>query len=399
MLRRSNLKGYSVPNILEKVVVKMFADDTTVYLDKTDSFEELQAILDRWCRASSAKFNVGKTEVIPVGSPAYRAFLLAYRRLNDLDGPIPDNIHIVREGESVRILGGHVGNGIDNFVMWTPVVEKIDAALARWDALHPTLEARCQVVQITIGSMTQYLTQVNEMQPQTMKHLLKSQREFMWGGKSSPVQREMLMAPRAQGGKKMLDLRARNDALQLMKLKTYLDLDPETRATWCFLTDRRLQKIVTDPTSFDAPALVNCFIQNWKPNERKWPKRHREMLRCAKKYGVIFDTGNPSSEIQEQIPLWHHFGEDPEKRQTNNSMACRCLRENHGILYVHEGMDMIRRLQSNTHRKTPNCRCPACVEDRRSLGSLGARCKITCLYFASIFKVFYKYTHNMTVIY
>ncbi|KAJ7139963.1 hypothetical protein C8R43DRAFT_820840, partial [Mycena crocata] len=218
MLRCSNLKGYSVPQVLEKVVVKMFADDTTVYLDKSDSFDELQAILNKWCQASSAKFNVGKTEVIPVGSPAYRAYLLAYRKLNDIDGPIPDNIHIVREGEAVRILGGHVGNGIDNFVMWTPIVEKIDAALARWDAIHPTLEARCQIVQITIGSMTQYLTQVNEMQPETLNHLLKAQREFMWSGKSSPVQRETLMAPRTQGGKKLLDLKARNEALQLMKL-------------------------------------------------------------------------------------------------------------------------------------------------------------------------------------
>ncbi|KAJ7157686.1 hypothetical protein C8R43DRAFT_883162 [Mycena crocata] len=368
MLRKSNLKGYSVPDVLEKVVVRMFADDTTVYLDKTDSFEELQSILDKWCRASSAKFNVGKTEVIPVGSPAYRAFLLAYRKLNDLDGPIPDNIHIVREGESVRILGGHVGNGIDDFVMWTPIVEKIDAALARWEALHPTLEARCQIVQITIGSMTQYLTQVNEMQPQTVNHLLKSQREFMWGGKLSPVQRDMLMAPRLQGGKNMLDLKARNDALQIMKLKTYLDLDHKTRATWCYLADQRLRRMVTNPDGFDTEALGNCFMQKWKPNEKKWPKRHRGMLRCAKKYGVEFDTENPSQEIRGEIPLWHHLAEDPEKRQTNNSPACKCLRENHGVLYVHEGMAMLQRLRDVTHRRTPKCKCSACQDDRRSRG-------------------------------
>ncbi|KAJ6554397.1 hypothetical protein B0H19DRAFT_852533, partial [Mycena capillaripes] len=70
MLRNSNLKGYKVPNLREKLVTTLFADDTTVYLFEQDSYEELEAIL--WCRASSAKFNSGKTEVIPIGSPEYR---------------------------------------------------------------------------------------------------------------------------------------------------------------------------------------------------------------------------------------------------------------------------------------------------------------------------------------
>ncbi|KAJ7663724.1 hypothetical protein DFH06DRAFT_924300, partial [Mycena polygramma] len=218
MLRCSELKGYSVPKVLEKVVVKMFADDTTVYLDENDSFDELQRLLAKWCQASSAKFNVSKTEVIPVGSPDYRETLIESRKLNDTDNPIPANIHIAKDGESVRILGGHVGNKISDFAMWTPVVEKIDAALARWDSLHPTLEARCQIVQITIGAMTQYLTQVNEMPDHIFKHLVKAEREFMWGGKSAPVSLNVLMAPRDAGGKNLLDLQARNQALQFVKL-------------------------------------------------------------------------------------------------------------------------------------------------------------------------------------
>jgi hypothetical protein len=47
MLRKSNLRGYSIPHVMEKVVVKMFADDTTVYLDAEDSFDGLQLILKK----------------------------------------------------------------------------------------------------------------------------------------------------------------------------------------------------------------------------------------------------------------------------------------------------------------------------------------------------------------
>jgi hypothetical protein len=117
----------------------------------------------------------------------------------------------------------------------------------------------------------------------------------------------MLMAPREVGGKNLLDLNARN-ALQLMKLKTYLELDSDNRATWASLLDRHLQKIATIDSRADEESLVNSFYQDWNPNERKRPKRHRAMLKCAKKYGVEFDLTSPSCEILGKMPLWHHSG-------------------------------------------------------------------------------------------
>lgn len=169
----------------------MFADDTTVYLGTTDSFDKMQKLLQKWGDASSAKFNVGKTEVIPVGSPEYRQKVIDTRGLNDNE-QIPENIHVAKDGESVQILGGHVGNNIDNFTMWTPVIKKIDADLVRWEALHLTIETKAQIVQITIRSMTQYLTQVNEMPPQIFTHLERAMRKFIWSGKAAPRSMEML---------------------------------------------------------------------------------------------------------------------------------------------------------------------------------------------------------------
>ncbi|KAJ7601415.1 hypothetical protein B0H17DRAFT_969783, partial [Mycena rosella] len=105
--------------------------------------------------------------------------------------------------------------------------------------------------------------------------------------------------------------------------------------------------------------------QTWSPNERKWPKRHKEMLKCAKKYGVEFDTFNPSRGIQGQLPLWHHFGENEDKTQVNNSKACKCLRANHGVKTVQDGLEIMKRLTNAEHKRSPACRCLACSEDRR----------------------------------
>ncbi|KAJ7238108.1 hypothetical protein B0H12DRAFT_1025980 [Mycena haematopus] len=135
--------------------------------------------------------------------------------------------------------------------------------------------------------MSQYLTQVNGMPDKIEKHLLKAQREFMWGGaKSSPVQREMLVAPIEAGGKNLLDLKARNDAIQIMKLKTYLELDPEMRTTWGYIVDARLQNADVKSSNVDAKSYANMFLQTWRANQRKLPNTVRPMIKVAQKYGV-----------------------------------------------------------------------------------------------------------------
>jgi hypothetical protein len=163
MLRNSNIKGFTIPKLQDRLVTTLFADDTTVYLSKDDSYADLEEILAKWCRASSAKFNTGKTEIIPIGRLEYRQSVINTRKINDHDITIPDSVNIAKDGESVRILGARVGNKVDDNSVWTPTVEKINASLERWDRRHPTLEMRRHIVQMTIGSMTQYLTQVNGM--------------------------------------------------------------------------------------------------------------------------------------------------------------------------------------------------------------------------------------------
>jgi hypothetical protein len=194
-LRHSNLTGYRVSELVGDIVTALFADDTTVYLREEDNFDNLQRVLGKWCQASSAKFNVGKTEIIPIGTHEYRSSVIETRMLNPRDAPLPGHIHIAKEGESVRILGARIGNGLDAHAVWTPTIEKIDAALERWERTHPTLEARRHIVQTTIGSMTQYLTQVNGMPKSIEKILTKMEWDFVWGGKSPPVQRDTLLAP------------------------------------------------------------------------------------------------------------------------------------------------------------------------------------------------------------
>lgn len=91
-LRASDLRGYDIPGASERLIATLFADDTTTFLRKEDSFEDLMSILDVWCTASGAKFNKEKIEVIPIGRPEYRAAFLENRRPTPNSSPSPSHI-------------------------------------------------------------------------------------------------------------------------------------------------------------------------------------------------------------------------------------------------------------------------------------------------------------------
>ena len=78
--------------------MNLFADDTTTFLAVDDDFGRLQALLDDWCIALTAKFNVKKTEVIPIGSSEFQRSVIATQRTKDESNPIPEDIKIAGGG-------------------------------------------------------------------------------------------------------------------------------------------------------------------------------------------------------------------------------------------------------------------------------------------------------------
>jgi hypothetical protein len=71
-LRNSDkLKGYNIPGITDKIIVNLYADDTTIFLSELDKYSDLETILSKWCCASGAKFNLEKTEIIPIGTKTH----------------------------------------------------------------------------------------------------------------------------------------------------------------------------------------------------------------------------------------------------------------------------------------------------------------------------------------
>ena len=148
-----NIKGFSVPGLIDKLAIKLFANDTNLYLSREDNLQTVQGILDEWCEISGAKFNQEKTEIIPIGREEHRHNVVATRKLSPRDPtPLPEGTRIARDGDAVRMLGAWIGNRIEDITPWEPIINKINTKLGRWKRTHPSLNGRKIITQMIVVS-------------------------------------------------------------------------------------------------------------------------------------------------------------------------------------------------------------------------------------------------------
>ncbi|KAG7443943.1 uncharacterized protein BT62DRAFT_901588, partial [Guyanagaster necrorhizus] len=93
---KSNLKGLDISGSEEHLIAKLFADNTATFLYEED-FKELKKILDNWCIASGAYFNVKKTQIIPISSKEFCLRVANKWKSKTEFRQISDNIQIIKE--------------------------------------------------------------------------------------------------------------------------------------------------------------------------------------------------------------------------------------------------------------------------------------------------------------
>lgn len=287
MIRDSDIVGFQIPGTMEKLKATLFADDTTVYLSEDDDFGVLQGILDKWCLAAKARFNIKKTEVIPIGTPEYRKNMVDTYRVTGQWRNYPQNVRMASDGNVVRMLGAFMGNDAEAASVWSTTLAKVALAIERWKMGISTIEGRRHVVQMIIGGMTQFLTDVQLMPPSVCKRLEGMISQYFWNDRARPpIKMKYIQTPFESGGLKVLDLEARNEAIQVMWLKSYLDFST-SRPLWAFIADDIFARTVTKDCSVKVRELRrNPFLQDWRPKLAELPDTLREMFKIGVKYGI-----------------------------------------------------------------------------------------------------------------
>ncbi|KIJ24533.1 hypothetical protein M422DRAFT_274658 [Sphaerobolus stellatus SS14] len=160
--------------------------------------------------------------------------------------------------------------------------------------------------------------------------LEKKIRQFFWDSpKSSPIAAEYLSDPLTSGGRKLLNLKARNKAIELMKLKSYLNFGPD-RPRWALLADDILRKNVNEnELIYHHDILVNPFVQNWPVLSSKLPDTLKRMVSAAETAGLLLDGLEINHEVKMEMTIWFHPA--ITAKHLWNSKWMNCLKWKHKI--------------------------------------------------------------------
>ncbi|KAF8500498.1 hypothetical protein F5888DRAFT_1592799, partial [Russula emetica] len=171
---------------------------------------------------------------------------------------------------------------------------------------------------------TQYLAKAQGMPLEIEKVLTKITHDFMWEDCTMPkITLENLHCPIEEGGLNLIDIKTRNDAIELMWIKTYLDFSP-TRPTWAKIMDLIIDASM--PQGNNAQTRINCFLQTWNPPQRGDRATNLDedtirMLKAAKMHNVNFAAIRLSTNLKAKLPAWYHLNSET-RPITNNSSKC-----------------------------------------------------------------------------
>lgn len=145
----------------------------------------------------------------------------------------------------------------------------------------------------------QYQACVQGMPLEIELRLTKMIRNFIWDGGEithPTVGMETLIRPIEEGGKKLLDIKTRNEVIELMKAKRFLNLS-ETRPTWAKIADSLIHIGLNKKWKLqDNGAYHNIFLQTLSASIRESKKgllrSLRLMLNTAKKHKLFISPVN-----------------------------------------------------------------------------------------------------------
>jgi ribonuclease HI len=243
--------------------------------------------------------------------------------------------------------------------------------ITRGQQIHVTLPTMRRVGRVrTIGGCTQFLTMAQGMPPNIEDTITKIIRNFMWNDDSSPrLALDILYRQIKEGGLNVLDIKTRNEAIELMWLKTYLNISA-SRPAWASVTDLLIDIAAPPPTI--QKARINPFLQSWRPATRGTRANQMgsdaiRMLRIAKKYNTNLAPLRLSAHLHAQLPAWYHLAAN-QKPMTN--ATARCLLYTHDVTRV---ADLVRVSERNRnpnrepeapHLQIRFCYCRDCSRDR-----------------------------------
>ncbi len=211
---------------------------------------------------------------------------------------------------------------------------------------------------------TQYLTKAQGMPKNIEKHLEKLVREFTWESNKALIAMKQMALPLRRGGRKVIDIKKRNQAITATDIQTYLRMD-DTRPKWAFIADKIFRLAYDhDLAKQEHDPRLNPFIQNWPPAKaaRSLTESTKTLLKNARLLRVKVEVDEASEELKRKMPIWMHPGTKASERQSTFKEISKHLRTDHKIATVQDAFNLARTYIYANHQETSECECQTCLD-------------------------------------
>lgn len=211
IMKQSNLKGISIKGSDVTSLLYQHADDTTLTLADEESVTKTFELLDVYCKASGARVNVEKSEVLSINNKP--------ESLEKLQLPL-----IIKHG-TIEILGVTLGSDKTECENnnWKKKIENMSNVLHLWKQRNLSLRGKAVVINTLLLSKFWYIMNVQPVPGWVERDLKKYCLEFLWSNKPSQIKYTTIIGKEMEGGLNIPDIRQRCYAFRLKWLNKYFD--------------------------------------------------------------------------------------------------------------------------------------------------------------------------------
>lgn len=192
----------------KKSLIYQYADDTSITVKDLESVNYVLEDLRLYEKASGAKINVEKSEIMFFG------------KVNKEKVGVPFK---VRE-DFIKILGINIGTKEKEArdETWTGVLNKIKNTLNYWKLRQLKLKGKVIVVNTLLLSKINYVLGVLDLPDWVFKDLNNMISNFIWGGKNVRIAMKTLIGKVKSGGLNLLDIKAKKSAIRIKMVQKFL---------------------------------------------------------------------------------------------------------------------------------------------------------------------------------
>ena len=197
MIRQNkDIKGITLRD--KDVLLSLFADDTTLYLDGSEkSFTEAIKMLDIFSKISGLKVNNDKTQIAWIGS--CRNSNIKYMR----------DKNFIWDPGTFKVLGIHFSVNINEItnINFEGKMDEVKREISRWNKRNMTPLGKITIIKtLIISKLTHLLINLPDPPLRFLKELETAIFKFLWGGNTHKVKKSTMCNSYEYGGYKMVDI-------------------------------------------------------------------------------------------------------------------------------------------------------------------------------------------------